>query len=259
MASNIAIELARDLIIEAYRKNELSTAVIDQIVDYSKHFAEMIKPLQSADDSSIVSGATDIAIQQLAETNAATNTSTEASKATDNIQPSVPSTTETEDDSRFEKELIEEAIDAKIETEGNLGEINSGYTDVDSYGLTESHREMDITEAMMFFQKLESVMVRKKLFCEQEVTRDQVAAAIGTNRTYLIRSIKIATGKTFYEYINDMRTDYAATLLTSSDEPLDVIGTISGFRSKSTYYRLFSARYGCTPTEYRQRQTKLDV
>lgn len=105
---------------------------------------------------------------------------------------------------------------------------------------------------MLFFQKVEALMVNEKLFCEQELSREAVATAIGTNRTYLARSIKNSTGKTFSEYITDLRTAYAAKLLTTTDEPLDIIGTLVGFRSKSSYYRAFSAAYGCTPTDYRK-------
>lgn len=109
----------------------------------------------------------------------------------------------------------------------------------------------------MFFQKVESLMVNDKLFCQQEISREVVAAAIGTNRTYLVRSIKNATGKTFSEYIADLRTSYAATLLTTTEEPLDKIGTMCGFRSKSTYYRAFALAHGCTPSEYRKKSTYL--
>lgn len=104
----------------------------------------------------------------------------------------------------------------------------------------------------LFFQKVEALMVNEKLFCEQEISRETVARAIGTNRTYLARSIKSATGKTFSEYINDLRTVYAAKLLSTTDEPLDMIGTLVGFRSKSAYYRAFSAAYNCSPSEYRK-------
>ena len=104
----------------------------------------------------------------------------------------------------------------------------------------------------LFFQKVEALMVNEKLFCEQEISRETVAHAIGTNRTYLARSIKSATGKTFSEYINDLRTVYAAKLLSTTDEPLDMIGTLVGFRSKSAYYRAFSAAYNCSPSEYRK-------
>lgn len=105
----------------------------------------------------------------------------------------------------------------------------------------------------LFFQKVEVLMVNEMLFCEQELSRENLAAAIGTNRTYLVRSIKNATGKTFSEYITDLRTAYAAKLLTTTDEPLDLIGTLVGFRSKSAYYRAFAAAYNCSPSDYRKK------
>lgn len=103
-----------------------------------------------------------------------------------------------------------------------------------------------------FFQKVEALMVNEQLYCEPDLSREDVAAAIGTNRTYLARSIKSATGKTFSEYITSFRTVYAAKLLTTTDEPLDMIGTLVGFRSRSAYYRAFSAAYGCSPSDYRK-------
>ena len=107
-------------------------------------------------------------------------------------------------------------------------------------------------EDFLFFQKIEALMVKEMLFCEQELSREDLASAIGTNRTYLVRSIKTATGKTFSEYITSLRTSYAAKLLTTSDEPLDLIGTLAGFRSKSAYYRAFSSAYDCSPSDYRK-------
>ena len=104
----------------------------------------------------------------------------------------------------------------------------------------------------LFFQKVEALMVNEMLFCEQELSRESLATAIGTNRTYLARSIKSATGKTFSEYITSLRTAYAAKLLTTTDEPLDLIGTLVGFRSKSAYYRAFAAAYNSSPSEYRK-------
>lgn len=109
----------------------------------------------------------------------------------------------------------------------------------------------------LFFQKVEALMVNEMLFCEQELSREDLAAAIGTNRTYLARSIKSATGKTFSGYITDLRTAYAAKLLITTEEPLDLIGSLVGFRSKSAYYRAFSAAYNCSPSEYRKNSVCL--
>lgn len=119
-------------------------------------------------------------------------------------------------------------------------------------GEDEGQLENPSVDDLLFFQKVEALMVNEMLFCEQELSREALATAIGTNRTYLARSIKSATGKTFSEYITDLRTAYAAQLLTTSDEPLDLIGTLVGFRSKSAYYRAFSAAYNCSPSEYRK-------
>ena len=108
-------------------------------------------------------------------------------------------------------------------------------------------------EDFIFFQQVEAIMANERLFCEPELSREALAAKVGTNRTYLVRSIKTATGKTFSEYITDQRTNYAAKLLSTTDEPLDMIGTLVGFRSKSAYYRAFSAAYNCSPSEYRRK------
>ena len=117
--------------------------------------------------------------------------------------------------------------------------------------------DMHNEDDLIFFQRVECLMVNERLFCEQEISREAVAAAIGTNRTYLARSIKSATGMTFSEYITTLRTSYAAKLLTTSDEPLDLIGTLVGFRSKSSYYRAFASAYGCSPSEYRKNSVCL--
>lgn len=140
---------------------------------------------------------------------------------------------------------------------GNVADETSEEEDdtdaVDEVGNPIPQPSADNMDDMIFFQKLEAVMAQKRLFNDPDITREQVAMEVGTNRTYLIRSIKLATGKTFNEYLTALRINYAATLLVTTDEPLDYIGTLAGFRSKSVYYRAFSAANNCTPSEYRNR------
>ena len=144
------------------------------------------------------------------------------------------------------------------ETEMNVAD-ESEMNVADESNEDETVEQLDTpnVDDFLFFQKVECLMVNERLFGEQEISREAVATAIGTNRTYLARSIKSATGMTFSEYITTLRTSYAAKLLTTSDEPLDLIGTLVGFRSKSAYYRAFSAAYGCSPSEYRKNSVCL--
>ena len=144
------------------------------------------------------------------------------------------------------------------ETEMNVADGSEmNVTDESTEDETVVQLDTPNVDDFLFFQKVECLMVNERLFCEQEISREAVATAIGTNRTYLARSIKSATGMTFSEYITTLRTSYAAKLLTTSDEPLDLIGTLVGFRSKSAYYRAFSAAYGCSPSEYRKNSVCL--
>ena len=144
------------------------------------------------------------------------------------------------------------------ETEMNVADGSEmNVTDESTEDETVEQLDTPNLDDFLFFQKVECLMVNERLFCEQEISREAVATAIGTNRTYLARSIKSATGMTFSEYITTLRTSYAAKLLTTSDEPLDLIGTLVGFRSKSAYYRAFSAAYGCSPSEYRKNSVCL--
>jgi len=161
---------------------------------------------------------------------------------------------ETEKATEEAVETTEEDAEKAVETETTTENVQDDDDDAQDEADDVQQLQDTSIEDLIFFQKVESLMAQKRLFCEEDISRDSIAMAIGTNRTYLTRSIKNATGKTFLEYITDLRTSYAATLLTTTNEPLDMIGTLVGFRSKSTYYRAFAAAFGCSPSEYRKER-----
>lgn len=165
----------------------------------------------------------------------------------------------TVDNKSGKKSKSEEDVAVPIALENEeLEEIeDSDVEKFDDEGDAVEQLENPNVDDFLFFQKVEALMVNEMLFCEQELSREDLAAAIGTNRTYLARSIKSATGKTFSGYITDLRTAYAAKLLITTEEPLDLIGSLVGFRSKSAYYRAFSAAYNCSPSEYRKNSVCL--
>lgn len=164
----------------------------------------------------------------------------------------VPTEVQQESHTEAVATIAEENIAEADETESEAADEDDNDA-TDENGNPVPEPSVNNMDDLIFFQRLEAVMMKKRLFSEQDITREQIAAEVGTNRTYLIRSIKLATGMTFNEYITNLRVNYAATLLTSSDEPLEYIGTIAGFRSKSAYYRAFAAANHCTPAEYRNR------
>jgi AraC-like DNA-binding protein len=59
-------------------------------------------------------------------------------------------------------------------------------------------------------------------------------------------------GKTFTQYINDVRCSEACIRLRSSDKPVALIAQECGFDTMSHFNRQFRARTGASPLAYRR-------
>lgn len=94
------------------------------------------------------------------------------------------------------------------------------------------------------------------LFCNPDLSLQNLAIAIGTNRTYLSKWF-MTNETTFYNYINGLRIEHAGHLLLTTDAPVAQIQARSGFISKTTFRKYFIERYHCTPSEYRRQQKPL--
>jgi len=57
----------------------------------------------------------------------------------------------------------------------------------------------------------------------------------------------------FNKYVNDIRLNYATTLLESRKDSIINIGLDAGFESQRTFNRVFKERYKITPREYRNQ------
>lgn len=117
----------------------------------------------------------------------------------------------------------------------------------------ENEPVMDAEVNQELHAKLREVVVEGKLYLDPNLTLVQLAAAMGTNRTYLSRFFNNDLNQTFYDYINGLRTDNAEKLLIERQDKLEVIALEAGFSSLATLRRAIQRRHGCTLTEYRAR------
>lgn len=109
------------------------------------------------------------------------------------------------------------------------------------------------------FGKFEDYLKEKEIFRNSDLDREEIALALGTNRQYLADAVKAETGKTFMDYINDYRLDYARYQLILDDStPITNIIQESGFSSNTTFYRLFKEKYGMTPNELRKVKSEIE-
>jgi len=123
----------------------------------------------------------------------------------------------------------------------------------DLYISHEQISEDQLSNEEILYRKLCKLIQAEELFKDSQIKREDLAAKLGTNRTYLADAIKQCTGGlTFMEYLNRCRLRHTATLLAEDqDRPINEIGDLSGFNSRSTFNRLFRDFYGMSLSEYR--------
>lgn len=100
-------------------------------------------------------------------------------------------------------------------------------------------------------QRMKVIFEEQKIFLNPKLRLSELAAMLGTNRTYLSQYFNQECEKSFYEYVNDYRVRYSMQLLLEADYTLEVIASMSGFNSLSTFRRAFVQINGCSPLKYK--------
>lgn len=93
----------------------------------------------------------------------------------------------------------------------------------------------------------------------EPLSLERVAKELGVSKYHLSRIFSKRIGTSFNEYINILRADHARMLLTDTDKSITQVGFDSGFESSSSFYRIFKAQCGVTPSQYRRKQISKDV
>ena len=122
----------------------------------------------------------------------------------------------------------------------------------DSYQLTVSEAE---TERMK--RVLEYVLKQFR----SEIRIEQIASVAGMAPAAFCRYFRKRTGKSFVEYLNELRISHARKLLTEADLSVSQVGFACGFNNISHFHRQFKQQIGTTPmryqANYRNRQSPL--
>lgn len=88
------------------------------------------------------------------------------------------------------------------------------------------------------------------------ITLDALADFFGYNKSYLCQLIRKYIGKTFTEFINELRIKKSAELLTNSDMRISDIAAEVGYYDASHFNRNFFKIYQISPKEYRKKYQK---
>jgi AraC-like DNA-binding protein len=113
--------------------------------------------------------------------------------------------------------------------------------------------ETSLTAEQQLYRRLCTLMDEQQPYTDENLNRETLASLLGTNEKYVVQAIReCSNGETVGDFINRYRLEHVARLLKSTDEPIAIVGELSGIPSRATLARLFRNAYGMTPTEYRK-------
>lgn len=115
------------------------------------------------------------------------------------------------------------------------------------------NRSIGDLEAKQLLNRLDEIMTDKALFKRADIKLKNLAVELGISNHRLSQLLNDNLGKSFTQYLNELRTEEAKKLIQTSDRfTLEAIGHEAGFSSRSTFYAAFKKITGKTPAQFKK-------
>lgn len=111
--------------------------------------------------------------------------------------------------------------------------------------------ELDRRETDPFAAQVEALLGDAR---GERISVREMAQSLGYHEKYLSAKFKQKTGQTPRAWQNRRRLEQAEGYLRNTDLPIIEIASLTGFDNVSYFNRLFRARNGLTPSEYRKQK-----
>ena len=226
------------------RKNRAAAATINELTAAKEQLAYLLASKNRNDDAAEERGHDDAGTQEQ-------GVSQECSAANEKSSTQATACLE-ENNKKVETECA--GIGEKMESGEEAEE--AGLSVATSEGASEEEdaaaRLKDDKSRDMFLQ-LEQRIINERLFRKPKISRDELIALLGVDKGTFVSLLMVFSGKPFNRYINDMRLDYAASLLRKNTNfSVEAIAIDCGIPVRQTFYRLFTEKFGLSPAEYRK-------
>jgi AraC-like DNA-binding protein len=107
--------------------------------------------------------------------------------------------------------------------------------------------------AQYYLDKLNRLMATEQYFLESDLSLQSLADRVKISPHHLSQILNEKLGKSFYDYVNEQRVEYASRLLLSEPQrSITDIAFQSGYNSKNSFHNAFRRHTGTTPSDYRR-------
>lgn len=118
-------------------------------------------------------------------------------------------------------------------------------------------QEQDVIKGSRMSRVQEEIVKRMIAYIHsnyrEKISVEDMADHVQVSRSGCFRTFKHFTGETPMEYVNEYRLIQSTVLLRENALTIAQIGSICGFSTPSYFGKVFRAKYGMTPLEYRSR------
>jgi AraC-like DNA-binding protein len=126
-------------------------------------------------------------------------------------------------------------------------------------GLAESEKYrrsgLSDEQASHYFARLCELMENRQVYTDSELGLSNLAEQLSITPNQLSQIINQQADKSFYEFVNEYRIDYAKRLLKEhTDKTVLDIALTAGFSNKATFNRVFKQHTRTTPTSFKQSE-----
>lgn len=104
-------------------------------------------------------------------------------------------------------------------------------------------------------ERIEKVYSYLKSHYSEKIRVDDMAEYVNMSAVSFSRLIKQRTGKSFVEFLNEIRLGYATRWLIETNKSVSDISYECGFNNMSNFNRIFKAKQNCTPSVFRTNYT----
>ena len=99
--------------------------------------------------------------------------------------------------------------------------------------------------------RIRQLMEQRQLYLNTDLKLEDIASALGLNRSYVSDCINSHTGDSFSQFVNGYRIEYAKRVLRDQPETkVTSLYLFAGFSSEQSFYRNFKSFTGMTPREW---------
>lgn len=112
--------------------------------------------------------------------------------------------------------------------------------------------DYDISQAKNNEQRINKVCTYLEENFSKPITVSNAAAIINISQSAFCKFFKRTTGKTFSDYLNDIRIGHACYQLLETDKQISTIARNAGYESVSYFNRVFTKKKNSSPGEFRK-------